>query len=118
MKAAETFTQGSTNAQLKNMKFGKGMKSGTLTHKAKRLDIPKMGENENLYSYYSNIGRQMMAKSTPKVAEVKVSRLKGVFNPHTDMPSTHQLGRARSMVDLKQAGQNVVGTRNVQIGKN
>jgi hypothetical protein len=65
-------------------------------------------KEENLYLYYSNLGRKMMINTEKKSPQIRKSKmLQGVYTPKIDSVN-FQFGRTRSLVDLKQAGSNII----------
>lgn len=70
-------------------------------------------KEENLYLYYSNIGKKMMSKETPKQPKFKGSKiLQGVYSPKLS-GSNFQFGHTKSLVDLKRTGNKAFGDKSI-----
>lgn len=91
--------------------FNESMKKGSTFAQNKDLSRELGGKQkgDNLYLYYSNIGRTMAERASPKDKHAEGSKLlKGVFTPKFDGGGL-QFAKTRSMVDLRKAGNAIVG---------
>jgi len=104
----------SLNYNMAKSEFDKSLKASQSYKYIHSNDInteqqTKPKKEENLYLYYSNLGRQYMSnKKNKNLSSKKPKMLDGIYAPKVDLP-TFTIGRTRSLIDLKQAGSNVIG---------
>lgn len=81
----------------------------------KEVDTNNQKKDDNAYLYYSNLGRKAMQKPEPKGPILHTSKvLQGVYSAKIE-GDTFQFGKARSVVDLKRTGKQIIaGNTNIK----